>query len=100
MDINFFYKLGCLISDTLCCHLDEKYLFLLIATKLQDCCDRYAVKEHAKDCWDVLCEDESVTCANEPWVFFEQFAKEGCDQHAKTSSHVANCNPDESNQSN
>jgi len=53
------------------------------ATKLQDCCDHYNVKEKAEDCWDVLCEDKSISCANEPWVFFEQFPKKGCDQHAK-----------------
>ena len=68
---------------TPCCHLYVKYLFLLVATKLQDCCDHYNVKEKAEDCWDVLCEDKSISCANEPWVFFEQFPKKGCDQHAK-----------------
>merc|ERR1712098_143230 len=60
------------------------------ATQLQDCCDRYNVKEKAEDCWDVLCEDKSISCANEPWVFFEQFPKKGCDQHAKNIKSCCN----------
>ena len=55
----------------------------IVATKLQDCCDQYKVKEKATDCWDVLCEDKQVTCAKEPWAIFEQFPKEGCEEHAK-----------------
>jgi len=52
------------------------------ATQLQDCCEKYKVNEKF-DCWDVLCGDKSVTCAKEPWVFFERFHKKECDPLAK-----------------
>jgi len=53
------------------------------ATQLQDCCENYNFNEKAEVCWDVLCGDKSVTCAKEPWVFFEKFPKKECVQPAK-----------------
>merc|ERR1712198_266726 len=78
------------------------FIFLIVAiafvanaaaTQLQDCCEKYNFNEKTEVCWDVLCGDKTVTCAQEPWVFFEKFPKKECIQPAKNIKSCCKLQP-------